>query len=210
MRLYPAALQDGKFLAEFFIVHTNDMCYNGINQCYWLQYHSLTDIAMPSATSQCHLVKPSPGSAAYTSSNHLVPFRQYINITRTSTFIHGPFDFAHIAGRKTHDSISLEDWKPLCVSIRLPILIHLQDSIHHHFWFMLIVPTILRSHPCLLWHASWRLLPLQMPSPFLCIDGKKPSCSGNPSFFSKIDSFMTFRCNGCTLSGTASHPLWIV
>ena len=114
MRLYPAALQDGKFLAEFYIVHTDDVRFNGINQRYWLQYHSLTDIATPSANSQCHLVKPSPTAAAYASRNHLVPFRQYINITHTSTFIHGPFDFAHVAGRKTRDRISLEDWKPLC------------------------------------------------------------------------------------------------
>ena len=32
--LHPACLQDGHFLVEFYIVHSSDAHYNGVNQCY--------------------------------------------------------------------------------------------------------------------------------------------------------------------------------
>ena len=40
----------------------------------------------------------------------LVPFHRWLNLTHTDTFIHGPFDFATVNGRKTRDRISQADW----------------------------------------------------------------------------------------------------
>ena len=37
MSLHPSCLQNGRFLVEFYIAHTDDVCFNGINQCFWLQ-----------------------------------------------------------------------------------------------------------------------------------------------------------------------------
>jgi hypothetical protein len=39
-----------------------------------------------------------------------VPFRKWLNISHLNTFIHGPFKFASICGRKSRDHISKEDW----------------------------------------------------------------------------------------------------
>jgi hypothetical protein len=38
--LHPTCLQDGKFLAEFYIAHSSDTRFNQVNQRYWLHYHS--------------------------------------------------------------------------------------------------------------------------------------------------------------------------
>jgi hypothetical protein len=43
----------------------------------------------------------------------LFPFSQWLNLLHDSTFIHGPFEFATINGRKTRDRISDADWKQL-------------------------------------------------------------------------------------------------
>ena len=44
MEQHPACLQDGRFLVEFYIPHSSDVRYNGINQQNWLQYHSSGDL----------------------------------------------------------------------------------------------------------------------------------------------------------------------
>ena len=61
----------------------------------------------------CHVVHPSPTSESYANQNNLVPFRQWINLSHESTYIHGPFDFASINGRKTRDRISNDNWEHL-------------------------------------------------------------------------------------------------
>ena len=61
----------------------------------------------------CHVVHPSPTSESYANHNNLVPFRQWINLSHESTYIHGPFDFASINGRKTRDRISNDNWEYL-------------------------------------------------------------------------------------------------
>jgi hypothetical protein len=40
--MYPAALQDGWFMVEFYVAHPNDMQFNATNQRFWLQYHNHT------------------------------------------------------------------------------------------------------------------------------------------------------------------------
>eukprot|EP00956_Cyclotella_meneghiniana_P034898 scaffold109224_cov64-Cyclotella_meneghiniana.AAC.4 len=113
MSLHPACLQDGKFLVDFYISHTDDIRYNNINQRFWLQYHYLGDIISPTQTSQTHLIRPSDTSESLAARRNLRPFRQWINLTHESSYIHGPFEFATINGRKTRDRISLDDWRIL-------------------------------------------------------------------------------------------------
>eukprot|EP00956_Cyclotella_meneghiniana_P037713 scaffold143282_cov76-Cyclotella_meneghiniana.AAC.4 len=112
--LHPACLQDGRFLVEFYVPHINDVRYNGINTRYWLQYHSMQDISSPLNTSNTHLIRPSETSERFALRRGLRPFRQWVNLTHESTFIHGPFEFASIHdGRQSRDRVSLDDWKVL-------------------------------------------------------------------------------------------------
>ena len=39
--------------------------------------------------------------------------KQWVTLTHTSTYIHGPFDFASVRNRKTRDRISADDWTVL-------------------------------------------------------------------------------------------------
>lgn len=81
-----------------------------MNQRYWLHYHSSNDVAAPVDSARLHLIRPSGTSAQFACANGLVPLHLWINLTHESTYIHGPFDFATIRGRKTRDSISENDW----------------------------------------------------------------------------------------------------
>jgi hypothetical protein len=65
---------------------------------------------MPTLSTDTHLIRPSDTSDAYAVRHKLVPFRKWLNISHLDTFIHGPFDFASIQGRKTRDRISQDDW----------------------------------------------------------------------------------------------------
>jgi hypothetical protein len=63
--------------------------------------------------SDTHLVRPSPTSSQYAVKHQLQPLQKWFNITHTDTYIHGPFDFATINGRKSRDRISHSDWQVL-------------------------------------------------------------------------------------------------
>jgi hypothetical protein len=110
MSLYPLCTQDGWYLFEFYICHPSDWRYNAINQRYWLQYHGINDVVTPALSTDTHLIRPSDTSDAYAVRHNLVPFRKWLNISHLDTFIHGPFEFASIRGRKTRDRISQDDW----------------------------------------------------------------------------------------------------
>ena len=111
--LHPSCLQDGKFLVEFYIAHTSDVRYNGINQRYWLQYHPTEGIIAPSSSTDTHLIRPSDTSELYAKRHKLTPFRLWVNLTHESTYIHGPFDFARVRNIKSRDRIDAADWKIL-------------------------------------------------------------------------------------------------
>jgi hypothetical protein len=111
--LSPSYLQDGRFLVEFYTLHHPNIRFNACNQRYWLQYHSLGDIATPSSSTSTHLIRPSDTSKAHAATHRLVPFRQWLNLTHSNTYIHGPFDFASNNSRKTRDRISQSDWDNL-------------------------------------------------------------------------------------------------
>ena len=113
MSSYPSCLQDGRFLVEFYISHPADSRYNAINTRFWLQYHTISELQSPLSTTETHLIRPSDSSEDYATRHKLLPFRKWVNLTHHDTFIHGPFDFATVNGRKTRDRISQPDWDVL-------------------------------------------------------------------------------------------------
>jgi len=113
MSLYPSCTLDGRFLFEFYICHPADWRHNAVNQRYWLQLHSIDDIRHPRQASDTHLVRPSETSDRYAGRHKLLPFRKWLNICHQDTYIHGPFEFASIRGRKTRDRIAQVDWDVL-------------------------------------------------------------------------------------------------
>jgi hypothetical protein len=108
--LSPSCLQDGRFLVDFYILHYSDVRYNAINQRYWLQYHSPSDIHTPTSLTTTHLIRPSDTSESHATRAKLVPFCRWINLTHTDTYLHGPFEFATVNGRKTRDRVAQADW----------------------------------------------------------------------------------------------------
>jgi hypothetical protein len=88
MSLYPLCTLDGRFLFEFYICHPADWGYNAINQRYWLQLHSMRDLASPCSTTDTHLVRPTDTSDSYVPRHKLMPFRNgliYVIWTHIST-----------------------------------------------------------------------------------------------------------------------------
>lgn len=59
------------------------------------------------------MIRPSDTSESLAAKSHLVPFRRWLNLTHSDTYLHGPFDFATINGRRTRDRISQNDWNVL-------------------------------------------------------------------------------------------------
>jgi hypothetical protein len=110
MSLYPLCILDGRFLFNFYICHPADWQYNAINQRYWLQLHSISNLASPRSTTKTHLVQPSDTSDSYIAYHKLMPFRKWLNICHLDSHIHRPFDFASICGCKTQDGITQPDW----------------------------------------------------------------------------------------------------
>jgi hypothetical protein len=109
--LYPSCLQDKRFLVDFYTAHLANACFNAINQHFWLQYHDRN--ATTFKTMDAHLITPSDTSADCTARHHLVTVRCWVNLTHGDTYLHGPFDFAVICGRKTRDCIGQDCWDPL-------------------------------------------------------------------------------------------------
>jgi len=115
MSLYPSCTLDGRFLFEFYICHPADWCDNTVNQRYWLQLHDVDDLRHPRQASDTHLVRPSDTSDSHATRHKLMPFRKWLNICHQDTYIHGPFEFASIEGRKTRDRIAQVDWAALAL-----------------------------------------------------------------------------------------------
>ncbi len=44
-----------------------------------------------------------------------MPFRRWLNLTHTDTYIHGPFNFATVHGHKMRDRVSQGDWDVLAL-----------------------------------------------------------------------------------------------
>ena len=113
VQAYPAALQDGRFLVQFYVCHPADKKYNAINQRYWLEYHPNFEVANPYRNKHTHLIRPSSQSESYAKAEGLKPFSQWLRLTNSDTYISGPFDFAEINGRRTRDRVPKEQWETL-------------------------------------------------------------------------------------------------
>jgi hypothetical protein len=113
MSLYLSALQDERFLVEFYVARPNDVWYIATNQCFWLQYHGHTPPTF--GTMDAHLITPSYTSKARALRNHLVlvPLCCWVSLTHGDTHIHGPFKFAMVHSCKTHNCISQNAWDVL-------------------------------------------------------------------------------------------------
>ena len=96
-------LKDGWFLLKFYIPHSSDAQYNGINQWYWLQYHYGSNVLTSASRSLTHLVKPLDTYDAYDKHHNLIAFRQWVTLTHTSTYIHCPFDLTCVQKRISRD-----------------------------------------------------------------------------------------------------------
>ena len=113
MLLYPSCMLDEKFLFEFYICHPSDWRYNAVNHHYWIQYHGQNDINCPTLSLETHLILPSDTLVDYALFHKLLPFRKWLNITHSDTFIYGPFELATVKGQKTRDCISQDNWNVL-------------------------------------------------------------------------------------------------
>ncbi len=102
-------LQDGRFLVKFYILHFDDFHFNVTSQHYWLQYHSIGEIAIPTSSTTTHLIRPSNSSEAPAAKQKLILFRWCLNLTHSDTYLHGSFEFASVNGWKTRDWISKSD-----------------------------------------------------------------------------------------------------
>jgi hypothetical protein len=145
---YPSALQDGRFLVEFYVAHPNDVRFNATNQRFWLQYCNHT--APTFGTMDIHLITPLDTSEKCALHQHLVLVHCWVNLTHSDTFIYGPFDFATVCGRKTRDCVDQDAWNSLsstssmivnkvpCFDL-LTYSIHLDHSVHSIFTVMAVV-----------------------------------------------------------------------
>ncbi len=140
--LYPSALQDGRFLVEFYVAHPQDVCHNAINQQFWLQYCEVNSVS--NGHLDAHLITPSDTSEDRALHLHLHPVRCWTNLTHGDTYIHGPFNFATVQGRKTCNRIDQDCWDALATkssmfSNKLPSFviptysIHLDRGVHSIF-----------------------------------------------------------------------------
>ncbi len=68
---------------------------------------------VPKGSRIISLIHPSDSSEDYATRHKLLPFCKWVNLTHHDTFIHGPFDFATVNGRKTWECISQSDWDVL-------------------------------------------------------------------------------------------------
>ncbi|KAL3803378.1 hypothetical protein HJC23_009342 [Cyclotella cryptica] len=141
MALRPTCLNDGRYLVEFYVIHSADIRYNATNQHLWLQYHLRGDLLQPLTQSDTHLIRPPDTSEQLAECHNLSPLRQWTTLTQESTYRHGPFEFASIHGQKSRDRVALSDWETLHrhnsmftndpPSLELPTYsIHLDRGVH--------------------------------------------------------------------------------
>ena len=117
--LYPSCLQGGCFLVRICIVRTDDVCLNGSNNIFWLEYHIRKEIVNPTSQPKTHIVGSSTTSKECASNELIVLFQKWINLTHTITYIHEPFYFTSIQGSKSSDRVatSMSNILPTCWSM---------------------------------------------------------------------------------------------
>ena len=125
----PRTLHASKMAISFvklYISRPADLWYNAINTCFWLHYHTLSELQSPlSRTKNTYLIRPSDSFEDYANQRKLLSFQKWVNLTHHNMFIHGPFKFASVNGRKTRDCNSQVDWDVLtahCDMFHNPLL----------------------------------------------------------------------------------------
>ena len=117
----PHVFSDGKFLVEYYVAHPDDSKYGAINKRYWKEYHA--KLGSYQLHKKYHIIKPTICEEKYCVEKSLIPYETWSYIGQENIFIHSPFDFATLNGRKTKDRISEFDWKKLIQS---------KDEYHNH------------------------------------------------------------------------------
>ena len=107
----PSALSNGRVLAIFYVSHPKDGAFNATNRRFWKQYHY--DNSRHIISHRHHLVKPNKDEENYCNKSGLRAYTEWINIHDSEVFLLGPFNFAHIQGRKTRDRVAHIQWKIL-------------------------------------------------------------------------------------------------
>ena len=112
MEFNPTALTDGKFLVKYLIAHPHDSEYKVSQQRFWPHYHK-KGLAMDDFTTSVKFIRPAPESDVVATKHNLTQVRFWVKLDDPSVYIHGPFEFAIVNGRKTVDKIDEKDWKIL-------------------------------------------------------------------------------------------------
>ncbi|KAL3787769.1 LOW QUALITY PROTEIN: hypothetical protein HJC23_009820, partial [Cyclotella cryptica] len=115
LSLNPNCLSDGRYLVQFFICHPKDKLQHPRNQRWLLEYHAASTVARLHQ-GDYHILRPDSYAPIYAKELNLHPYCQWVNLFHHATYIHGPFEFATINGRKTRDRISTSDWDILSQS----------------------------------------------------------------------------------------------
>jgi hypothetical protein len=102
-----------KFYLIFLEKKRNRYFKKGKCNLVWLQYHIDSKLQSPLSTTDTHLVRTSDTLVDYANCHKLSAFRRWVNLTHEDTFIHNPFDFSSVNGRKTQDRVSQTDWDVL-------------------------------------------------------------------------------------------------
>ncbi|KAL3795073.1 LOW QUALITY PROTEIN: hypothetical protein HJC23_006394 [Cyclotella cryptica] len=102
----PHCLTDGCYL---------DKLQHPRNQRWWLEYHAASTVACL-YQGDYRILRPDSYAPIYVKELNLHPHCQWVNLLNHGTYVHGPFKFATINGRKTHDRISLSNWEILSQS----------------------------------------------------------------------------------------------
>ncbi|KAL3785603.1 hypothetical protein HJC23_004751 [Cyclotella cryptica] len=108
LSLNPNCLSDGRYLVQNKLQHPR-------NQRWWLEYHAASTVARLHQ-GDYHILRPDSYAPIYAKELNLHPYCQWVNLLHHETYIHGPFEFATINGRKTRDRISTSDWDILSQS----------------------------------------------------------------------------------------------
>ncbi len=146
--LYPSALQDGRFLVEFYVLHPSDVRYNATNQRYWIQYSK--QVGISNGHLDAHLITPLDSSEDRAKRHNLHPIRCWVNLTHGDSYVHRPFDFATVRGRKSRNRIDQSSWDVLAAESSMfsnPVprcdlptySIHVDRGIHTIFPRMMVV-----------------------------------------------------------------------
>ncbi len=96
-----------------------------------------------------HLITPSNTLVDCVAHNQLVTVRCWVNLTHGDMYIHGPFDFAVVRGRKNCDRIEQDSWdvltsKTLMFTNQIPWFdlptysIHMDHGVHTIFLDMIM------------------------------------------------------------------------